>query len=348
MQLVECIPNFSEGQNPNQISSIAGAIRKVAGVKLLHVDPGYSAHRTVMTFAGPVEAVVEAAFEGIKKAAELIDMREHLGTHPRMGATDVCPLVPVKGISVEELVPYGHLLGKRVGEELGIPVYMYEETAASPHRKNLASIRKGEYEGFQEKIQNPLWQPDYGPTHFNARSGQTVIGVRDFLVAYNINLATDSVKVANAIAFDIREIGRVKKINGEIIRDNAGKAVRIPGTCKSLKAIGWYIEEYKKAQVSTNLTNLDVCSVHQAYEAARDAAAKRGIEITGSELIGLIPKRCLLEAGNFYAAQKGNVVLSEEELMDLAITRLGLDELIPFDPKKRVLEYLLEDAAKNG
>lgn len=342
MQLVECIPNFSEGQNKEHIGAIAASISEVSEVRLLHVDPGYSANRTVMTFAGPVEAVVEAAFAAIKTAAKLIDMRKHVGTHPRMGATDVCPLVPISGISLEELIPYGHALGKRVGEELGIPVYMYEETARAFHRRNLAAIRAGEYEGFQQKIQEPEWKPDYGPVTFQAKSGQTVIGVRNFLVAYNMNLDTDSVKLANAIAFDIREIGRVKKIHGEIQRDEEGRALRIPGICRSLKAIGWYIEEYKKAQVSTNLTNIQVCSVHEAFEAAKRSAELRGVTVTGSELIGLIPKKCLLDAGNYYAGVQGKFDLSERELVQLAIQSLGLDELAPFEPQKRVLEYMLD------
>lgn len=344
MRLVECIPNFSEGQDEDVIASIATSIRSVEGVKLLHIDPGYSAHRTVMTFAGDVEAVCEAAFQGIKTATQLIDMRKHKGTHPRMGATDVCPLVPISGISVEELLPYAEALGKRIASELGVPIYLYEESATAPHRKNLANIRAGEYEGFKEKIRQADWEPDFGLPYFNAKSGQTVLGVRDFLLAYNLNLNTTDVKLANAIAFDIREIGRVKKKKGKIQRDKDGKALRIPGSCKSLKAIGWYIEEYKKAQVSTNLTNIHVCSVHQAFEAAKLSAEKRGVEITGSELIGLIPLACLKEAGMFYANRKGKKLKQEQELIDLAIKELGLDELGPFDPQKRILEYVWENA----
>jgi len=340
--LIECIPNFSEGRNPDHIAEIASSIRKIKGVKLLHVDPGYAAHRTVMTFAGPVEEVIRAAFAAIQTASQVIDMRNHQGTHPRMGATDVCPLVPISGISIAELIPYAQQLGKRVGEELGIPVYMYEETARAPHRKNLADIRSGEYEGFQEKIAKEAWKPDYGPTQFNAKAGQTVIGVRDFLVAYNMNLNTDSVKLARSIAFDIREIGRVKKVGGIIQRDAQGNALRIPGTCKSLKAIGWFIDEYQKAQVSTNLTRLEDCSVHQAFEAAKISATARGVEITGSELIGLIPKKCLLDAGVYYAEKTGEKISKEKDLILLAIKHLGLDELAPFDPKQRILEYVLE------
>lgn len=342
MALIECIPNFSEGQDQAVIEAIAESIRAVEGVKLLHVDPGHSANRTVMTFAGEVEPVVEAAYQAVKTASRLIDMRKQKGTHPRMGAVDVCPLVPISGISIEELIPYAEELGRRIGTSLGIPIYLYEESAHDPERKNLAVIRSGEYEGFRDKIKLPGWEPDFGPAQFNAKSGQTVLGVRKFLVAYNINLKTKSVKKANAIAFDIREIGRVKKVKGEIQRDENGKALRIPGMCKSLKAIGWFIDEYKCAQVSTNLTDLSQCSIHEAFEAAKRSAEKREIKITGSELIGLIPKAALLAAGKFYAEKVGKNILEERELLLYAVKQLGLDDLGPFNIDERVLEYVWE------
>ncbi|MDW3650331.1 MAG: glutamate formimidoyltransferase [Bacteroidia bacterium] len=342
MALIECIPNFSEGQNAEVIEAIAASIRSVEGVKLLHIDPGHSANRTVMTFAGEVEPVVEAAYQAVKTASSLIDMRKHTGTHPRMGAVDVCPLVPISGISTEELIPYAETLAKRIAEELGIPIYLYEENARDEDRKNLARIRAGEYEGFRDKIKLPGWEPDFGPAQFNAKSGQTVLGVRKFLVAYNINLKTKSVKKANAIAFDIREIGRVKKVKGKIQRDEEGKALRIPGMCKSLKAIGWFIEEYKFAQVSTNLTDLSQCAIHEAYEAAKLSAEKRKIKIRGSELIGLIPKEALLTAGKFYAEKLGKHMTEEREFLLYAVKQLGLDDLGPFNIEERVLEYVWE------
>ncbi|MEL6252900.1 MAG: glutamate formimidoyltransferase [Bacteroidota bacterium] len=342
MALIECIPNFSEGRNTEVIEAIANSIRSVAGVKLLHIDPGHSANRTVMTFAGKVEAVVEAAYQGVKTASQLIDMRKHKGTHPRMGAVDVCPLVPISGISLPELIPHAEALAKRIATTLGIPIYLYEENAREVERKNLAIIRAGEYEGFRDKIKLPGWEPDFGPAQFNAKSGQTVLGVRKFLVAYNINLKSKSVKKANAIAFDIREIGRVKKVDGKIQRDADGNSIRIPGMCKSLKAIGWFIEEYKRAQVSTNLTDLTQCSIHEAFEAAKLSAEKREIKITGSELIGLIPKDALLAAGEFYSEKLGENILGERELLLYAVKHLGLDDLAPFNIDERVLEYVWE------
>lgn len=343
--LLECVPNFSEGQDLPVIHLLEAAIATVPGVHLLHVDRGVSANRTVFTFVGEPAAVVEAAFRAIKTASEHIDMRQQQGTHPRMGATDVCPLIPISGISEAEAIQYAHQLARRVGEELEIPVYLYEKSATVPERRNLATIRAGEYEGFREKIRLPAWKPDYGPQRFHPRAGQTVIGVRDFLIAYNLNLNTHSVPLANAVAFDIREIGRAKTQNGQKVRDAAGKVVRIPGACKAVKAIGWYIEEYGVAQVSTNITDINRSPVHTVFEAAGKAARKRGIEVTGSELIGLIPLRCLLEAGDFYHALSGDGrMLSESERVALAIRSLGLDELHPFDPQERVIEYQLPQA----
>lgn len=348
LPILECIPNFSEGQNPQTLQQISAAIASVAQVQLLHVDPGFSANRTVMTFAGEPEAVIEAAFRGIQKAAERIDMRLHTGTHPRMGATDVCPLVPISGISVEKALQLADRLAARVGNELNIPVYLYEKSARTPERSNLAVIRSGEYEGFREKITRPEWKPDYGPQHFHESAGQTVIGVRDFLVAYNVNLNTRSVKLANAVAFDIREKGRIKtetgKPGGKPLIDESGRLLRTPGMCKAVKAIGWYIKEYGIAQVSTNLTDINQTPVHHAFEAACTAAANRGMRVTGSELIGMIPLKCLTDAGRFYLHRQGLSPegVAEAELVHIAVKSLGLDDLAPFDPQQKVIEYQLQ------
>ena len=305
-QLIECVPNFSEGQNPIVIQAIRQAIEQVPKVKLLHVDPGMAANRTVMTFVGPPEAAVEAAFAAIKTAAQHIDMSRQQGEHPRIGATDVCPLIPIANISMEEVVQLAHQLAERVGRELEIPVYLYEAAASNASRKNLATIRSGEYEGLEEKMQHPDWQPDYGPAIFKPKAGASVIGARDFLVAYNVNLETSSVKLANAIAFDVRERGRAKRLeDGSIIRNKAGKAERIPGTCKFVKAIGWFIEEYGFAQVSMNLTNINVTPMHIAFEACRKSAERRGTRVRGSELIGLVPLQVLLEAGTYFLEKQG-------------------------------------------
>lgn len=347
-QILECVPNFSEGRNLVVIKQITDAIAAVEGVKLLDVDPGKSTNRTVVTIVGAPEAVIEGAFQGIKKASELIDMSKQSGTHPRMGATDVCPLIPIAGISDEEAIQYAHTLAKRVGEELNIPTYLYEKAAQEPKRQNLATIRAGEYEGFEQKILLPEWKPDYGPAVFHTRAGQTVIGVRDFLVAYNVNLNTQSVRRANSVAFDIRENGRIKTVdgspNGKPVKDANGDPVREPGACKSVKAIGWYVEEYGVAQVSANLTNINITPVHIAFEEARKSATARGMRVTGSELVGLIPKKSLIDAGYYYLEQQGvSLGVSEEDLIHLAVKSLGLDELGPFDPKKKVIEYQLED-----
>lgn len=347
-QLIECIPNFSEGRDQDILNRIAEVVRSVDDVKLLDVDPGKATNRTVFTFVGEPHAVIDAAFLAIKTASELIDMSKHSGEHPRMGATDVCPLVPIANISMEETVEWAKKLGKRVGEELSIPVYLYEYASVSPQRKNLANIRSGEYEGLKDKIQKPEWKPDFGPQTFNVRSGATVIGARNFLVAYNINLNTTSTRRANAIAFDVREKGRVKRdgnpITGKPILDENGEQIFEPGLLKSVKAIGWFIEEYGIAQISMNLTDITVCKVHEAYEAVKKKAEERGVRVTGSELVGLIPKQALLDAGRFYLQmQQRSAGIPEREIIKIAVKSLGLDELKPFDPDKKVIEYLLEN-----
>jgi len=343
--LLECVPNFSEGSDLAVIKAITDEIENVKGVKLLNVDPGKATNRTVVTFVGEPESVIEAAFRSIKKAAQLIDMSKHKGEHPRMGATDVCPLVPISGITMDEAVDYAKKLGKRVGEELGIPVYLYEYAATAPHRRSLSDIREGEYEGIAEKIKKPEWKPDYGPAKFNPKSGNTAIGARDFLIAYNVNLNTTSVRKANSVAFDIREQGRVKKNEkGEIVKDNKGSPIRIPGACKAVKAIGWYIKEYGIAQVSINLTNLNVTPMHVAFEECCKSAERRGLRVTGSELVGLIPLKSMLDAGKYFLRkQQQSAGVSEEMLIKIAVKSLGLDELAPFDPKKKIIEYMLDD-----
>jgi glutamate formiminotransferase/formiminotetrahydrofolate cyclodeaminase len=340
--LIECVPNFSEGRDQSVLDAISEAVRSVDGVSLLDVDPGKATNRTVFTFVGHPDAVVEAAFEAIAVAGRLIDMSKHIGAHPRMGATDVCPLIPISGISIEELVPYAHKLGKRVAEELGIPVYLYEAAATSPQRKSLGDIRSGEYEGLAVKIKDPVWAPDYGKAEFNAYSGATVIGVRDFLVAYNINLNSSSVKKANAIAFDVREQGRILKKQGETVIDKNGEPVRQPGKLKSVKGIGWYIEEYGVAQISMNLTNINVTPLHIAFDACVESAQQRGIRVTGSEIVGMVPKRVLVEAGRYFLEkQKASAGLSERELMKLAVKTLGLEEFAPYPLDKKIIEYAI-------
>ncbi len=345
-KIIECVPNFSEGQNEQSIQAICQAIEQTEGVRLLHVDPGKSTNRTVVTFAGNPDAVIEAAFRAIRMASQLIDMRTHKGEHPRMGATDVCPLIPISGISVEETIEYSIKLAQRVGDELSIPVYLYEHSARVPSRKNLAEIRSGEYEGLEEKMKRAEWQPDFGPNQFNAVSGATVIGARDFLVAYNVNLNTKSVKLANEIAYDIRENGRPVKDaqTGKLLKNDLGEILRTPGTCKSLKAIGWYIDEYAFAQVSMNLTNLLDTPLYKAFEECKKSADRLGLVITGSELVGLVPKKALLEVGDYFLKkQNRSQGVSEEERIQLAIQTLGLNSISKFDPQKRIIEYMLED-----
>lgn len=346
-KLIECVPNFSEGNDMNIIKQITDKIEAVEGVRLLDVDPGKTTNRTVVTFVGTPDEVVEAAFNAIKKASELIDMSKHKGEHPRFGATDVCPFVPVANISMEETVEYARKLAKRVGEELDIPVYCYEFAAFEEKRKNLAYCRSGEYEGLKEKIGKPEWKPDFGKAEFNTKSGVTAIGARNFLIAYNFNLNTTSTRRANAIAFDVREAGRVKKVNGKIAKDENGNKLRIPGALKKTKAIGWFIEEYGVAQISMNLTDITVTPIHIAFDEVCKKAHERGIRVTGSELVGLIPLQAMLDAGkHFLLKQERSIGISEEEIIKIAIKSLGLDELKPFDPKNRIIEYLLEDDSK--
>jgi glutamate formiminotransferase len=348
-KLIECVPNFSEGRDENIIRQITDAIQSVDGVSLLDVDPGASTNRTVVTFVGDPGATVEAAFRGIKKAAELIDMRKQKGAHPRMGATDVCPFIPVSNVSWEEAVECANRLGKRVGEELKIPVYLYERAARNKSRANLAVIRAGEYEGFFEKIKQPEWKPDFGPAVFSEKSGGTVIGVRDFLIAYNVNLNTKSARRANAVAFDVREQGRVKTEDGtpsgKVVLDANGEPVRIPGMLKHVKGIGWFVKEYGIAQVSMNLTNIEETPLHAAFDACAESAAKRGLRVTGSEIVGMVPKRSLLDAGRYFLRkQKWSEGASEEELIDVAVRSMGLGELKPFVSNEKVIELKIEAA----
>ncbi|MBP6184304.1 MAG: glutamate formimidoyltransferase [Saprospiraceae bacterium] len=350
--LVECVPNFSEGRDMAIIGRITAAIEAVEGVRLLDVDPGKATNRTVVTFVGHPDAVVEAAFQAIRVAAELIDMRKHTGEHPRMGATDVCPFIPVANVSMEEVAELARRLARRVGDELDIPTYLYEAAASAPYRSNLAVIRSGEYEGLAQKLKDPQWQPDFGPAVFNARSGATVIGARDFLVAYNVNLNTTSVRRANSVAFDVREQGRVLRegdpVTGKVLTDAEGEPLRQPGTCKSVKGIGWYIEEYGIAQVSMNLTNIRDTPLHLAFEACCDAAQKRGMRVTGSELVGLVPKQVMLDAGRYFLhKQERSTGISDEEIIRIAVKTMGLDELSPFDPRKKIIEYQLEEPGQN-
>jgi glutamate formiminotransferase/formiminotetrahydrofolate cyclodeaminase len=349
-KLIECVPNFSEGRDLNVIRQITDAIKSVEGVSLLDVDPGASTNRTVVTFVGSPEAAVEAAFRAIQKAMELIDMRRHKGAHPRMGATDVCPFIPVSNVSWDEAIACAKQLGTRVGDELNIPAYLYEKAANDKSRSNLSVIRAGEYEGFVEKIRDPAWKPDFGPSVFNERSGATAIGVRDFLVAYNVNLNTKAVRRANAVAFDVRENGRIKTEDGtpsgKPVLDAKGEPVRIPGMLKHVKAIGWYVEEYGIAQVSMNLTNIEETPLHVAFDACAEAASKRGLRATGSEIVGMVPKKCLVDAGRYFLRkQKWSEGASQEELIDIAVRSMGLSELKPFDPKEKVIEFKMESAA---
>lgn len=347
-QIIECVPNFSEGRNTDLIRQITDVIESVEGVRLLHVDPGKATNRTVVTFVGGPEAVVEAAFRAIQKAGELIDMSLHSGEHPRMGATDVCPLIPIANITMEETAQWATKLAQRVGESLKLPVYLYESAQPKKERNNLSVIRAGEYEGFFEKIKLPQWKPDFGPALFDPKRGATVIGARDFLVAYNVNLNTTSVRRANSIAFDVREAGRVKRegdpVTGKIVMDKNNKPVSIPGTLKSVKAIGWYIEEYGIAQISMNLTNINITPMHIAFDEVCRKGAERGIRVTGSELVGLIPLSAMLEAGKYFLRkQKRSTGVSEKELIRIAILSMGLDELGPFKPEERIIEYMLRE-----
>ncbi len=347
-QLIECVPNFSEGRDMTIIRTITDEIEKIEGVRLLDVDPGKATNRTVVTFVGSPEAVSEAAFQAIRKASEVIDMSRHSGAHPRFGGTDVCPLVPVAGITMEETAEYARRLAERVGRDLEIPVYCYEDAAFTEERRNLANCRAGEYEGLPKKLEDPHWKPDFGPARFNPHTGAIAIGARDFLVAYNINLNTTSTRRANAVAYDIREKGRPVRegnpITGKIKKDENGNEIWVPGALKACKAIGWFIEEYGIAQVSINLTNISITSVHQAFEVSCQKAMERGLRVTGSELVGLIPKKAMLEAGKYFLRkQQRSVGIAEEEIIKIAIKSLGLDDLKPFNPREKIIEYLLED-----
>ena len=353
-QLIECVPNISEGRDSKIIETVSQIVETVEGVKLLDVDPGKATNRTVITFVGEPEPVIEAAFRLIKKASELIDMSKHTGEHPRFGATDVCPLVPISGITLEETAKYAHKLGDRVGKELGIPGYFYETAAKEEKRKNLANCRSGEYEGLANKLSDPNWKPDFGPDKYSesvARTGATAISARDFLIAYNVNLNTTSTRRANAIAFDIREAGRVKRegnpITGKKVLDSNGEPVRVPGKLKAVKGIGWYIDEYGIAQISYNLTNITITSMHEAFDESCKAALERGIRVTGSEIIGLIPLQAMLDAADFYLIkQQRSLGVSESEKIKIAIKSLGLDDLKPFNPSEKIIEYMLENDEK--
>jgi glutamate formiminotransferase / formiminotetrahydrofolate cyclodeaminase len=350
-QLIECVPNISEGRDEKIINQITSVVETVDGVRLIDVDPGKATNRTVITMVGTPEEVCEAAFRLVRKASELIDMQKHHGEHPRFGATDVCPLVPVSNITMEETMEYARKLAKRIGEELSIPVYCYEFAAFKPERKNLATCRKGEYEGLRDKLANPEWKPDFGPDQFTdqiKKTGVTAVGARNFLVAYNVNLNTTSTRRANAIAFDVRERGRIKRegdpVTGKIINDEKGNPVYEPGMLKSVKAIGWFIEEYGVAQISMNLTDITVTSVHEAFDAVSKSAESRGVRVTGSELVGVIPLKAMLDAGKHYLRkQQRSTGIPDSEIIKIAVKSLGLDELGPFDPKKKIIEYLLED-----
>lgn len=351
-QLIECVPNFSEGNDMALIAQITQEIEAVDGVKLLDVDPGKATNRTVVTFVGAPEAVLDAAVAAVRKASELIDMSKHTGEHPRFGATDVCPLVPISGISMEETVEYARQLAKRLGEEAGITVYCYENAALSAERKNLAVVRAGEYEGLEAKLSDPAWKPDFGPATFNARSGATAVSARDFLVAYNVNLNTTSTRRANAIAFDVREKGRQKRsgnpLTGEIVRDEKGKAVWEPGALKCVKGIGWFIEEYGIAQISMNLTNISVTPVHVAFDECDKRARERGIRVTGSEVVGLIPLQAMLDAGRYFLRkQHRSTGISDAELIKIAVKSMGMDDLAPFNAREKIIEYVLAGDAQN-
>ncbi len=334
--LIECVPNFSEGNNLTVIKQITDEIEKVEGIKLLNVDPGKATNRTVVTFVGTPEACVEACFNAIKKAGELIDMSKHHGEHPRMGATDVCPFIPISGISMEETLVYSKQLAERVGKELKLPVYLYEHSQKNPLRKNLSIIREGEYEGFFKKIKKAEWKPDFGPVEYDKKRGATVIGARDFLIAFNVNLNTTSVRRANAVAFDVRETGRK-------IKNEKGDQILQPGTCKAVKGIGWYIAEYETAQVSMNLTNTTITPLHIAFDECVKSAYNRGLRVTGSELVGLVPLQSMLEAGKYFLLkQKRSIGISEKKIISSAIKSMGLNELAPFKPEERIIEYLLD------
>ncbi|MFO7889243.1 MAG: glutamate formimidoyltransferase [bacterium] len=344
MKIVECVPNFSEGRDPQIIDQITGEIEQVEDVTLLDVDPGKDTNRTVVSFVGSPEGVVEAAFQAIDKAAEVIDMSTHSGAHARMGATDVCPFVPVSGVTMEDCVELSKQLGKRVGEELGIPVYLYEKSATKPERENLADIRKGEYEALPKKLKDPEFEPDFGPAEFNKKAGATVIGAREFLIAYNINLNTRRKKLAKEIALTIREKGRYKRDeNRKIVRDKDGKKLRVPGKFEYCKAVGWYMEDFGRAQISMNLTNYKVSPPHKVFDECCKLAADLGVRVTGSELVGLIPLQALKEAGRYFLRKQGKTTgVPESELIHIAVLSMGLSDLYPFEKDKKIIEYQIK------
>ena len=350
-RIIECVPNFSEGRDMGKIKQITDEIESVEGVILLDVDPWRDTNRTVVTFVGEPEAVCEAAFRAVRKAAQVIDMSKHSGAHPRIGATDVCPLVPIAGVTMEETVEYARALARRVGEELSLPVYCYESAALEEKRRNLANIRAGEYEGLKKKLEDPSWKPDFGPARFDAGAGTVIVGARDFLVAFNINLNTTSIRRANAIAFDVRERGREKRegnpITGRVVRDEEGNPVMIPGSLKAVKAIGWYIPEYGFAQISMNLINIGITPVHMAFDEVCRKAEERGVRVTGSELVGLIPLKSMLDAGRYFLhRQQRSAGVSDDELIRTAVRSMGLSELKPFNPEEKIIEYILKDKTK--
>jgi glutamate formiminotransferase/formiminotetrahydrofolate cyclodeaminase len=354
MKLIECVPNFSEGKDLAKVKAITDAIESVDGITLLDVDPGADTNRTVVTFVGNPDAVSAAAYLGIKMAAEVIDMSKHKGAHPRMGATDVCPFIPISNVSNEECIDLSKEIGQRVGEELSIPVYLYEHSAQTPERKSLPDIREGEYEGLAEKLKDIKWKPDFGPAKFNVAAGATVMGMRDFLIAYNINLNTKDHRLATDIAFEIRESGRSKRkpdpdslnlLDGEIIRNSDGRPVKVPGMFKEVKCVGWYIDTFKRAQISINFNNYKVSSLHDVYDAACKLADERGIRVTGSELVGLIPLEAILMAGRHYLAkQRRTVGVSEEDIIQAAVQSLGLNDVTPFIAEEKIIEYAVKES----
>jgi len=352
-KIIECVPNFSEGTDQTKINSIVSSIKSIQGVTVLDCDPGLDTNRTVVTFVGEPDSVIEAAFQGIKSASELIDMSQHKGTHPRIGATDVCPIIPVNGVSIEECIEYSIILAKKVGRELNIPVYLYEKSAISPRRENLASIREGEYEGLEQKLKDKNWKPDFGPIRFNKSAGATVIGCREFLIAYNINLNTTDKRLATDIAFEIREAGRSKReknpnssnlLDGEIIRHKNGSPIKVPGKFKCVKAIGWYVSEYNRAQISINFTNYKISPIHQVFDAVCGLAVERGLRVTGSELVGLVPKSALVEAGKYYLKKQGRSLgISESDIIECAVQSLGLNDVSKFNTKEKIIELAIKD-----
>jgi glutamate formiminotransferase/formiminotetrahydrofolate cyclodeaminase len=350
-RIIECVPNFSEGRDPAVIRQITDQVGAVEGAKLLDVDPGHATNRTVVTIAGEPEAVIEAAVRAARKAAEVIDMRKHSGEHPRFGAMDVCPLVPISGVTMDETVEYARTLARRLGEEVGLTIFCYENAAFTEERRNLATVREGQYEGLADRLADPKWKPDFGPAAFNARSGATAVGARDFLVAYNVNLNTTSTRRANAIAFDVRERGRVKRegdsLTGKPVLDENGEKVWTPGSLKCVKGIGWFIEEYGVAQISMNLTNISVTPVHIAFDEVCEKARERGVRVTGSELVGLVPLHAMLEAGRYFLRkQQRSTGVPDRELIKIAVKSMGLDELGPFDPDEKIIEYKLRDRTR--